>query len=381
MGLLVSAVLGALIGYVTNYIAIKMLFRPFNEVRFLGFKLPFTPGLIPKERKRIAKNIGDALKEHILTYEVVHNWLSNPSFKNKLREWVIFKIKELSIKNYSIGEVLNKTGVKLDDIRKTITKYVFRLIKFQISRRKDLNIQDTRLRDIFTDKIIDSIKDTVIKNKDDIALFIKSKLRKPIVKVKLAELLYNILQQNIGKFITMIISPEFITQKAISSIEEYLDKSENRTDLALIIINIIDNLLELKIHDLKRYFEDIDLKEAFYEKGKYFVETEVDNLVSYILNLKINDVLSIDEEKFTYFIDNLLSVTDCLFKRYGKNLLEILDISKIVEDRINELDIEYIEKIILEVSNKELKAITWFGALLGGLIGLINPFLQILIKK
>ena len=41
-------VLGAIIGYVTNAIAIRMLFRPFNEIRVLGLRLPFTPGLIPR---------------------------------------------------------------------------------------------------------------------------------------------------------------------------------------------------------------------------------------------------------------------------------------------------------------------------------------------
>ena len=46
--------LGALIGYVTNYIAVKMLFRPYSAVKTGSRTLPFTPGVIPKNKSRIA---------------------------------------------------------------------------------------------------------------------------------------------------------------------------------------------------------------------------------------------------------------------------------------------------------------------------------------
>ncbi|MCK4514025.1 MAG: DUF445 family protein, partial [Spirochaetaceae bacterium] len=42
--------LGAVIGYVTNYVAIRMLFRPLTERRVFGVRVPFTPGIIPRQR-------------------------------------------------------------------------------------------------------------------------------------------------------------------------------------------------------------------------------------------------------------------------------------------------------------------------------------------
>ena len=54
MEYLISITVGAIIGYVTNWLAIKMLFRPQKEIRLRGKRLPFTPGLIPKEKERIA---------------------------------------------------------------------------------------------------------------------------------------------------------------------------------------------------------------------------------------------------------------------------------------------------------------------------------------
>ena len=53
-------------------------------------------------------------------------------------------------------------------------------------------------------------------------------------------------------------------------------------------------------------------------------------------------------------------------------ILESIDISKIVRDRINEMDVNETEKLIFQVMNKELKSIVWLGALLGFVMGCIN---------
>ncbi len=52
---LLPPVLGGLIGYFTNDIAIKMLFRPYRPRYLLGQRIPFTPGLIPSNQQRLAK--------------------------------------------------------------------------------------------------------------------------------------------------------------------------------------------------------------------------------------------------------------------------------------------------------------------------------------
>lgn len=55
-------------------------------------------------------------------------------------------------------------------------------------------------------------------------------------------------------------------------------------------------------------------------------------------------------------------------------MLSTLNISKIVEDRINEMDMAELERLIFEVMDKELKAIIWLGAGLGAIIGCVNLF-------
>ena len=60
---------GAIIGYFTNYIAIKMLFRPRKPIYVFNKQLPFTPGMIPKNQERIAKAVGTAVGENLLQKE------------------------------------------------------------------------------------------------------------------------------------------------------------------------------------------------------------------------------------------------------------------------------------------------------------------------
>ncbi|WP_026100769.1 DUF445 domain-containing protein [Synechococcus sp. PCC 7336] len=63
---------GLAIGYCTNDIAIKMLFRPYRPYYVGGVKLPFTPGLIPQNQGRLAQKISDAILGSLLTPEELH---------------------------------------------------------------------------------------------------------------------------------------------------------------------------------------------------------------------------------------------------------------------------------------------------------------------
>ena len=80
--------LGAIIGYVTNRIAIKMLFRPLNPKRFLGVRVPLTPGVIPRNRFDLARNIGRMVSEQLLSPQALREQLDTPDFRDSLKRWV-----------------------------------------------------------------------------------------------------------------------------------------------------------------------------------------------------------------------------------------------------------------------------------------------------
>lgn len=72
--------LGAVIGYVTNALAIRMLFRPLTERRFLGVRVPLTPGIIPRQRHQLAHSIARMVSTKLLTEDVLLARLHDPEF-------------------------------------------------------------------------------------------------------------------------------------------------------------------------------------------------------------------------------------------------------------------------------------------------------------
>jgi len=85
---LIPPLLGAIIGYVTNYIAIRMLFRPLTEKRVLGLRVPFTPGIIPRQRAALAESIGKMVSTQLITEETVRGHLQGAGFQARAEEAV-----------------------------------------------------------------------------------------------------------------------------------------------------------------------------------------------------------------------------------------------------------------------------------------------------
>ncbi|MCL2602685.1 MAG: DUF445 family protein [Treponema sp.] len=75
---------GAVIGYVTNLVAIRMLFRPLNEIRLFGVRLPFTPGILPRERRKLADSIGDMVQRELLTAGVLRERLARTEVRENI---------------------------------------------------------------------------------------------------------------------------------------------------------------------------------------------------------------------------------------------------------------------------------------------------------
>ena len=108
---LISPVLvGAVIGYFTNFIAIKMLFRPHKEYRIGKFRIPFTPGIIPKNRGRLAKAIGTAVGETLFTTNDLVDTVKNSPLKTQISDKIINIVFETDTTVESL------TGKDIDDI-------------------------------------------------------------------------------------------------------------------------------------------------------------------------------------------------------------------------------------------------------------------------
>ncbi|RMF44309.1 MAG: DUF445 family protein, partial [Deltaproteobacteria bacterium] len=85
---LAPPLLGAFIGYLTNSIAIRMLFRPLRPWHVLGLRVPLTPGIIPARRGELAERMGETVGRHLLTADDVARVLGQEGFRRTLRRAV-----------------------------------------------------------------------------------------------------------------------------------------------------------------------------------------------------------------------------------------------------------------------------------------------------
>ena len=75
-------IVGALIGYATNRIAIKMLFRPLEPKYLVRWRIPLTPGVIPRNREELAASIGTAVGGELLSKEAIRDYVDDPELRS-----------------------------------------------------------------------------------------------------------------------------------------------------------------------------------------------------------------------------------------------------------------------------------------------------------
>lgn len=119
-------ILGAFIGYLTNKVAIRMLFRPLKQWRILGVPVPMTPGVIPAKRHKLADNIGKMVGSHLLTSRDIGAALSEERFQDRLNTLVDDWVSDLL--NRDLGPVRNLVPPRFQ----TYLQVAVKTVKYQV---------------------------------------------------------------------------------------------------------------------------------------------------------------------------------------------------------------------------------------------------------
>lgn len=92
--IIVLAIIGALIGWITNLLAVKLLFRPFEPIfiPLLNIKIQ---GLIPKRRNEVAVSIGKTIEKDLLSIEDIINQLLQSHDKEEIFLLIKGKISKI----------------------------------------------------------------------------------------------------------------------------------------------------------------------------------------------------------------------------------------------------------------------------------------------
>lgn len=121
--------IGAMIGWITNYIAIKMLFRPYKEMNFLFFKIQ---GLIPKRRSEIAISIADTVQKELISLKDITSSLNADELEEKIGT-VIDKILEEKLES----EITKKFPMLAMFLSDEIINKIKSMIKTSILENKE----------------------------------------------------------------------------------------------------------------------------------------------------------------------------------------------------------------------------------------------------
>ena len=90
---LISIGIGAVIGGLTNFIAITMLFRPYKPLYLGSWKLPFTPGVIPKRQEEIANQLGELVEKELIPVDRISEKVNHPQFLTSIESWLTMYVQ------------------------------------------------------------------------------------------------------------------------------------------------------------------------------------------------------------------------------------------------------------------------------------------------
>ena len=81
-GFVITIILSTFTGWVTTWIAIKMLFHPRKPVKILGISIQ---GIFPKNQRVIAEKLGQVVGKELLSFDEIEAKITSPDNLQKLR--------------------------------------------------------------------------------------------------------------------------------------------------------------------------------------------------------------------------------------------------------------------------------------------------------
>lgn len=375
---IIASLIGAVIGYITNWLAIKMLFRPYNEVKILGVKMPFTPGLIPKEQKRIAKSVGETIGTHLLSTDTLVDALGNDAVKDSVKKWSKKKIEKICNSEVTVEEILSKIDPNLNESIKIKLKHISKeKLQEILSKKIKSEINGTKtIKDIANENIKMSIKNYIVDEKANIAFSISNLLKEPSLSEKIKDLIREGVSSNVNPLMAMFINPDAIYEKVVTVVDSNLMKESTQMDITIFLSSLVDRLDYVELRSLLKGVTEEDIN-SFIEKIASGLDNEIDIIWNNISEIKVKAILGNKKESIEVFgVSFIVAIFENFINNEAGKVIELLNIEKIVEDQINSFPVDFAEEIIVGIANKELQAITWLGALLGGLIGILSPVLS-----
>ncbi|MFW6029025.1 MAG: DUF445 family protein [Halanaerobiales bacterium] len=307
----ISMAVYGFIGYITNVIAIKMIFKPYQQKSILGIKIPFTPGVVTKEKQRFAQSVGNFIDQELLNHQTLENTIDD-------KAEVIKKVFTAAIKadDYKILEdFLKKNTYKFadtslalfeDNKEDIICKFILALNNKQKNNHLQLKKyfkDNQQVIDSFLETIAKEIMIAVEKQLPELASSLKSHFE---LEYNLADFIPNYLQDKITENISSLINEniELIIQALNNQKENYLEDS-----LAKLAEQLYYSIKEKTLIDIPD-----NIKTTIYQMLYKLLSKMIINK-SDIITDKLNKQLIVKSDIFLEKIPEILQENKSSFKR------------------------------------------------------------------
>lgn len=382
--IVVSVVIAAFVGGVTNHFAIKMLFHPRNPVMIGKRRVPFTPGLIPKRREDIAESLGNVVSEYLVTTEGLQEMVLRPEFRSQAEEklgtllshWAnsSMTIKEAALMLWTEEEWESVKSKSASALR-TILQYGFQHAwkKYDWEQRPLKSIvpgwsEENRQMwsEVAASAILEAVAEELLSSQGQRLL------------AKMASGLVDNTGGFLGTMAAIFMDEEKLVQKLTPALVRALQGDEVRSKVASAIQDRLETYGEKSVGELISSLVGSD-PEAWI--GTKLQELPLNAWITRVENIGIASLiapwLGQAEAAVPALADRMLH----LIARIIPPAMKAIKLPQLVKEQVQKFPVERLEEVILSVSGKEFRAITWLGVLLGGMIGLIQSLMLLWVGR
>lgn len=371
--ILFMVVIGSLIGGVTNHLAIKMLFRPHNPVYIWGKRLPFTPGLIPRRRDELAKQLGKTVVKYLLTPDTFRAKFFNATMREKVLEWLGQQTKEkIFTEEKTLQQWLDQAG--LSHAPEMIEKKLDDLIVQQVDQ-----VQNVLAIQTVEQLLPASWKERAESKIPEISRYILNKGDQYFDTVEGEQAIKGLIdgflssKGTFGGMIQMFIGDG-------SSLVPMLQREVKKFLSSDSTFHVLNNLLQkewdkLQVQTVPQLLGDLDFTSTTERIQKYARE-----------QLAIRDRLDLPLVHYLpdgakWLQDNvypkLVETTFTQVENKLEDILSRMDLENVVREQVDKFPVETLEDLVLGISKREFKMITVLGFLLGGIIGVVQGIIAV----
>ncbi|ARB36377.1 DUF445 domain-containing protein [Bacillus subtilis] len=365
-------VIGAAIGAVTNHLAIQMLFRPYKAYYLFGKRVPFTPGLIPRRRDELAKQMGLMVVNHLLTPEGIKKRLVSDAAKTQALRVGEQLIQKLSLSEVTVKEALEKAGMKRPE--KAADAWIS-------------SWTDDKLNELFRQYGHQSLKELV-------PIEVQEKLEEKIPmisgyilsrsvryfesdegKIRLGNMIDDFLKERgmLGSMVQMFLGNSSLADRVLPELLKFLRNEETNKLLSDLLKNEWGKLREYTFNEADEKWNAKALIFSLKRRVLQAFSTApfFDNTIG---TLTVRYESELTQQMLPTLLDKLLEGISSNLE----SVLKRLRLEEIVKEQVDQFPVERLEEMVLSISKKEFKMITYLGGLLGGIIGAIQALFVIL---